>query len=184
MSVIARTTQYVEARSRIPSDLIDRQMKFYEETEVYIHGMMLRLLVKELDEFLPKGTEIVQHPEYLMYDSILSLIGYILKDYIKLAMRQNHFTDVSGDEWLKKKDRYATTIIERSTEMLNLYWRGDIVPRSVLYNINHEPEVVASLRSAVHALFDYARDEAKKSESELNAVRDEYERFLKSKITG
>lgn len=184
LSIIARTTEFVETRHRIPVDVIEKQMKYYEEKEVEITGYFLRIFIKELDSYLPQGTEIVQHQEYLAYSATLLAVGRVVKDYIRTVMRQNHFAELEGDDWIDKKVRYRTMVLEKATELLNVYWRGEIVPRWVLYKINHEPEITKQLNVALDDLFDYARNEARSMIVELTKLREGYEAFLKRNITG
>jgi hypothetical protein len=184
MSVVARTAEFVELKHRLPNIIMEKQMKYFEEKEVELQGMYLRVFIKELDNAIPDGREVVQHPEYISYSSTLLTVGRFLKDYIRVAMRQNHFVDIDGDAWVEKKNRYKTMIAEKATEMLNLYWRGSVVTRGVLYNINHDPDMVRQLNSAVDDLFEYAREEARKLDEEIGTAREEYEKFLQDKITG
>ena len=129
MAVVAKTTEYVEICHKLPLFTVEHQMKYFEEKEVEIQGILLRAFIKEMDDILPEGTEIVQHPEYIAYNATLIATGRFLKDYVRVAMRQNHFSELSGDAWIEKNSRYVTMIQEKGTELLNLYWRGDFVPR-------------------------------------------------------
>jgi len=184
LQVIARSNVLNSLRHTIPDEVIETQMKYYEEKEIELKSLMLRNFVSELNDADPSITDIVQHPEYLSYVTAITAMGRDLKDYIRVAMRQNHFASVSGDKWDEKKKRYRTAMFAMSTEFLNLYWRGTLVTRAMTYKINYSPEFVGTVNSICDAIFDYARDEALRGEKQIEAAEQEFERFLADTITG
>lgn len=184
MKVIAQTRQLTILEYKNPIITVESQMKYFEEKTVEIRALLLKIFVHELDNYLPEGSEVVQHAEYIAYDATLQAIYAQLKDIVRIIMRQNHFIEVTGDAWSKKKDRYKNTLVEKTTELLNIYWRGTIIPRWVLYDLNRTKENMEKINKILDDVFEFARDEALKADVKLKQASAEYEKFLATTITG
>lgn len=183
LHIISRTAQMAVKEAMSGNELVATQMKYYEERELEIRGVLQRTFVKLLDDACP-GSDVVQHPEYISFCAVLEVLRIRIGDFIRVSMRQNHFLDLEGDRWVDYRQAKTIAVIQLGTEVLNDYWRGTAVRRDELYRANHEPGVIGAVSGAVNAVFENARKEAKAKSDELNAARAEYEAYIKKGTKG
>lgn len=184
MSVIARTTELIEEKERSEISMMAEQMKFYEEVELEIKGVLQRVFVKLLDDRIGKDAELIQHPEYTTYMAVLNMVSVHMKDWFRVTMRQNHLAELDGDRWVKYKERKKAYMIQTTTDILNQFWRGKVIPRTDLYKVNMDSTVQSSVDKYINDIFDNCRRIAIDYSIKVETIRSEYEKWLKEKITG
>lgn len=183
MQVIANTTALAEERNQIKFDVVENQMKYFEELELEMRGEYQRVFINLLDELCP-GIEVAQHPEYLSYVATLGVVGRELRDWYRTVMRQNHLALMTPQEWLDYKARKCLVVTQRGTDLLNQYWRGKTVTRAALYKRNNSDVVKSRLEEAVNGAFEAARQESVNAEKKIAEASAQYERWLRDHITG
>ena len=184
MIVIARTTELIVSRSSCQKELVARQMKYFEELLVELTGKMLKVFISGLAEKLGVHDGVVDHPDYRQMVLITKVLKSLLGDYIRISMRQNHFGEFAGAEWVNYKEMKKTTVVQLITSTLNDLWRGSELTREELYRINIKSTLISDSASGVDRLYEFAREETIKVESAQLQAKETYEDFLRRKILG
>jgi len=124
MEIIHRTLEHSEKRFLIKSDLLENQMIYYEEVDENLQSEFKRIFLEVIAKNLKGFDSYVQHPEYHSYVVTIKSVSYEVKGYIRSCFRANHYASLSVDEQLNYTEKKINTLIQKVTELLNLYWRG------------------------------------------------------------
>ena len=166
MTLIHRTTEYLEKKQEIKQQLLEEQMRFYEETEEEIMGYLKKLFLKLLFARAESGSSSVQHPEYMAYAVTLKAVAAELKPYVRNCFKANHFAELAPEDQKKYIIKRREVVIQKTTELLNLYWRGVVVSRADMYGIHSDN--IGTLEGYIEEVFDrafsLARDHTRKIE--------------------
>lgn len=184
LSVIAKTTELIEERTVSRYSLVEVQMKFFEELMVDLRGKMMKVMISGLAARLGVHDGVVDHPDYRQYLLISKHVKTTLGDYVRVAMRQNHLTELEGAEWTNYKAMKKKSLVQTITGILNDMWRGSLITREELYRMNMASTIVKDAEDAIERLFEYAREEGIKEGSRLLQMKESYEDFLELKILG
>jgi hypothetical protein len=182
LKVVMKTTEYCETKHYMRDELIDTQMRYFDEKEIELKGYLQKVFIDALQIAVPIQEDLVQNQEYINYNLALMGLSREIREYVKIAILKNHFISDNDTEWQERKRRYKTSIIQKGVDFLNIYWRGSTIPRYKLYEANHSDESIAEINKTIDDMFEYARTCAVENDNKINKVKDEYEEFLKSNI--
>lgn len=184
MSVIARTSEYVETKSSAPNLLIEIQMRYFEEKELELQGRMQKVFISAVADKLKVHDGVIGLPDYKTYQLILAEIRQATTDYYRVAMRQNHIAELVGDEWFAFKNRRKTAIIQMVTDLFNDLWFGTILTREELYRVHLAAKMPELAESFCSEVFEFAKAESIKSAAKVEDSKVAYETFLREKVVG
>ena len=183
MDVIHRTIEYSEKRQELKNSLVERQMRYYEEIEEEMSAHFKRIFLSLLAEKV--GQDILdsyaQHPEYTSYVVTLKAISSDIKPYIKGCFKSNHYSDQSPEDQRTYIDRKRSLVIQKVTELFNMYWRGTIVTRSALYKENMKN--IREFEDYLEDIFNRAFLLARETKEELAKMEQDYNKYIVS-VTG
>lgn len=180
MEVIHRTLEYSERRSDLKNQLIEDQMRYYEETEEEVLGEFKRIFLSLLSDKLKDIDSYVQHPEYTAYTVTLKAIASELKSYIRSCFKSNHYATLEPEEQRQYIDKKKSIIEQKITESLNMFWRGTAINRSELYKENQKN--INVLYSYAESIFNRAFLLARETKNELEKMESEYNRYITATI--
>jgi len=176
MELIHRTTEYIESRQERKTLLLEEQMRFYEETEEEITGLMKRLFLSILCKKMEGIDSYVQHPEYTSYTVTLMAIATDIKSYIRGCFKANHYAELTMEEQVAYTDKKRSVVMQKVTEGLNVYWRGSLVTRPELYATHKENSSV--MEEYVDSIFSKAFKLARATHTDLKAMETEYNTYI------
>lgn len=177
MEIIHRTIDYSEKRLEVKTNLVGRQMKYYEEVEEEIAGSFKRTFLALLSTKLETEVEsLAQHPEYMAFIVTLKAISLDLKPYIKNCFKSNHYATQTQEDQRIYIDRKRALIIQKVTEYLNLYWRGTVVTRTDLYKANHKE--IRIYENYLEEIFNRAFMLAREASDTLLHLEEEYKKYI------
>lgn len=159
---------------------IEEQMKYAEAVSIDVTRLLLESFSSLLHDRTPD--EVVTHPEFTQFQATLRLVESILKDYMRKWFRENHYSEKSREEETAYTEQKVRAVIAITTESLNAYWRGTIIPRSYLYkmNVSMEEVITTYITDIFRKAFSIARDGA----TEMVMIRSQHEELAKELITG
>lgn len=176
MELIHRTTEYMEKRQETKLQLLEDQMRFYEETEEEIMGFLRKIFIGILFDKLEGVDSYIQHPEYAAYMVTLKAIASDIKSYIRTCFKVNHYAEANPEVqrvYVKKK---TDTTIQKVTEALNTYWRGSVVTRANLYDKHQEH--MPKFEEYVNDIFNRAFVLARESDEKIKKMETEYKGYV------
>lgn len=182
MSVIAKTAQLTEARHAMKYDLVEIQMRYWEEKAHELESIFLKGVAGWLHDH--NVHDPVQHTDYLSYQAILKVIFSRIKTLYRISMRKNHLITLNDTQWRDYKEAKVTSSIAIATEVLNTMYRGTILSRGELYKVNRSSATVRAITEIFSDTLDFALSEAKRFEKKEKEMVEEYNTRIKNTITG
>lgn len=176
MELVHRTTEHMEHRQELKTLLIEEQMRFYEETEEEVLGLLRKLYLSLLADRLSGDTSYAQHPEYTSYIVTLKAIAAEIKSYIRGCFKANHYAGRTVEEQKLYIDKKKIVIVQKITELLNLYWRGTVVSRSDIYKA-HEG-VMGELEEYIETIFNESFTLARNTAAKIEQLEESYNTYL------
>jgi hypothetical protein len=178
MEIIHRTLDYSEKRMQLKTELIENQMRFYEEYEEEVQNELKKIFLETLANKLKDIDSYIQHPEYNSYVITIKAISYDIKGYIRSCFRSNHYATLSIEEQLSYTEKKINIIVQKTTELLNLYWRGTYVSRLDIKkaNMNKIHIFTDLLKEVFNRAFLLARENSK----QLDEMEKSYKVYLDS----
>ena len=138
MDLIHRTAEHYEKIQYLKNSIVKEQMRYYEEIEEEVAGDLKRIFIKLLSQKLGDNKHFVESDDYKMYVLILKVIGADLKSYIRNCFSTNHYITYTIEGQNDYVDKKKTVVVQKVTEALNVYWRGNAITRSELYKANKD----------------------------------------------
>ena len=138
MDLIHRTAEHYEKIQALKNSIVREQMRYYEEIEEEVAGDLKRIFIKLLSQKLGDNEPFVESDDYKTYALILKVIGADLKSYIRNCFSTNHYITYTIERQNDYVDKKKTVVVQKVTETLNVYWRGNVITRSELYKTNKE----------------------------------------------
>lgn len=178
MEIIHRTLDYSEKRTQLKTELIENQMRFYEESEEEIQNELKKIFLEILTNKLKDIDSYVQHPEYNSYVITIKAISYDIKSYIRSCFRTNHYATLSVEEQLAYTEKKINIIIQKTAELLNLYWRGSIVSRLDIKQANMNK--IHLFQDMLEEVFNRAFLLARENNKQLEEMEQSYKMYLES----
>lgn len=182
LSVVARTSELVEYRNQAKYELVEAQMRYWEEAQLNLEGVALKNLASELGDRGHK--EPARHPDYVAYRSAIRAAAVELKDHYRMAMRRNHLAEMPAERWAEFKESKKASFLQIITDELNMLYMGTDVTRSELYKINMGPNSLPKFMATIDDCLEYARGEAMRVIREIEQRTRDHEDWLKKSITG
>ena len=182
IQAVVRTTKIAESKINTKYSVVEAQMRFYEEQVVALKGALLKVFAGFLKERIEGET--AQHAEFVAFKAMVDVTAAEVKDYFRLAMRQNHLAELNDHDWHTYKRNKEATILQMVTELFNAVWRGTVVTRSDVYRLGRGDGMLEKYVAAIEVTLEYCHEEAVKARDELHADEVEYERWLGTRITG
>lgn len=176
MELIHRTTEHMERRQELKTFLIEEQMKYYEETEEEVLGLMRKTYLSLLADKLQGDASYAQHPEYTAYIVTLKAIASEVKSYMRGCFKANHYAERSIEEQRVYVEKKKTVVVQKITELLNIYWRGVVVTRSELYK--EHTTLLPELQEYVETIFNEAFLLARNSSTKIQQLEEAYNTYL------
>lgn len=168
----------------IKDAVLPEQMRFAESVAVEIRGILqktfLGLLEKVTTANGSPSLNLVLSSDYHLFRLCVRSIYEDQRDYVRLCFRENHLSDKTEAEFRAYIDTKTDEIIQKTTDLLNDLYRGELVSRVELYEANRKtlPEV----REAIARIFQHARDTATKANQEAIKLEKEFEAYFKKTI--
>jgi hypothetical protein len=177
MEIIQRTTAYIEKRQEIRQQLVEDQMRFYEEIDEEVQGELRRNFLSLLAEKLNTTIDsYAQHPEYISYLLTLKAISSDLKPYIRSCFKNNHYATQTAEDQRLYIDKKRIVLIQKVSDQLNLFWKGTIINRTELYKYNMKN--IDSIENLIDSIFNRAFLLAREAEENLQKLEACYKIFL------
>lgn len=154
IDLIHRTAEHYEKIQALKNSIIREQMRYYEEIEEEVTGDLKRIFIKLLSQKLGDNEPFVESDDYKMYVLILKVIGADLKSYIRNCFSTNHYITYTIEGQNDYVDKKKTVVVQKVTEVLNIYWRGSAISRSEIYKANKEH--VRDFEDKIEELFNRA----------------------------
>lgn len=176
MELIHRTTEHMERRQELKLLLIEEQMRQYEETEEEVLGLMRKIYLSLLADKLQGDSSYAQHPEYTAYIVTLKAIASEVKSYVRGCFKANHYAGRSIEEQRIYVEKKKIVIIQKITELLNIYWRGTIITRAELYKEHNI--IISDLQEYIENLFNEAFLLARNSAIKIQQLEEAYNTYL------
>ncbi len=180
MSVIARTAQLTELRNQLKYDTVEAQMRYWEERQIEAEGIILKRMG---DRLMKEGvTETSGHADYIAFKAALRVVANTVKDYFRVSILRNHFTEKSPEQWKSYKEVKKQAIVHLATDLFDTFYKGNVILRSEVRDMNEE--VVEDIEEMIDDVFEFALREAGKREKEWKDKYDEHEKWMRGHITG
>jgi hypothetical protein len=176
MELIHRTTEYMEKRQEMKLQLLEDQMRFYEETEEEIIGFLSKLFIGLLFDKLEGIDTYIQHPEYSAYMVTLKAIAADIKSYVRSCFKGNHYAEATPEVQRVYVNKKKDVTIQKVTDALNMYWRGSIVTRANLYDKHQEN--MPKFEGYVSDIFNKAFTLARESDGKLQKMEEAYKGYV------
>jgi len=180
MDLIHRTAEHYEKIQVLKNSIIREQMRYYEEIEEEVTGDLKRIFIKLLSQKLGDNEPFVESDDYKTYVLILKVIGTDLKSYIRNCFSTNHYityTIEGQNDYVNKK---KTVVVQKVTEVLNIYWRGSAISRSEIYKANKEH--MRDFEDRIEELFNRAFLITRSTYSRIEEMEKEYQKYIKSVV--
>ena len=114
-------------------ECLEKQMLIYEEHEVTVISMLVEDFSRLIDGF--KFPEETIEDEISRFRSHICNAFVVVKDHVRRSFRNNHYWEMTADEW----DHYMTTkqatIVRLVSGELDKFWRSPVIPRASLKTI-------------------------------------------------
>jgi hypothetical protein len=123
-----------DALSTLWPKCLEEQMRIYEERELAAVAMFVTEFTGIVEATEGLGDAEVES-EIASFRSIILLAFCEVKDRMRRAFRNNHFYELSNDEWIRYKDGKARLISDTVSHQLDISWRSHHVPRRKLRQI-------------------------------------------------
>lgn len=180
MEVVRRTIEYSEKRQELRNSILEEQMRFYEETEEEIIGLLKNVFIKALSKKLDGDVSYTQNNEYSSYVITLKAIFIDIKNYVKTCFKSNHYAYMSAENQLAYMEKKKTILGQKLTESLNVYWRGEIITRPELFKLNSEKE--SSLEGYAEEVFNRAFLLSRETYARIEKLEKEYQDYISSVV--
>lgn len=180
MEFLHRTAEHLESKQELKTQLIEGQMRFYEETEEEIIGVFKRIYLSLLGDKLADQESYAQHPEYTSYAVTLLAIASELKSCVRGWFKANHYALQTPEEQRIYIDKKKLLSIQKVTDALNLYWRGSVVTRTDLYKAHKQH--MGEFEKLVEEIFNKAFLLARETANTLERLDIEYNQYLNEKL--
>lgn len=138
MEIIHRTAEHYEKIQAMKNSIMKEQMRYYEEIEEEVLGLFKKIFIKLLSEKTPDEMQFINNNDYKNYILILKVIAADLKSYVRNCFSANHYITYTIESQNDYVDKKKNALSQKTTEMLNDYWRGEKVSRSEIYKANKE----------------------------------------------
>ena len=178
MEVVRRTIEYSEKRQELKNSLIEEQMRFYEETEEEVIGLLKNVFIKALAKKLNDNISYAQNNEYSNYVITLKAIFIDIKSYVKTCFKSNHYAYMSAENQLTYMEKKKTILSQKLSESLNIYWRGEIISRAELYKFNSEKAHV--LEGYAEEVFNRAFLLSRETYARIERLEEGYQEYISS----
>ena len=176
MDLVHRTAEHFEKIQTLKSSILREQMRYYEEIEEELLGKLKHLFIKILLDKTPENEVLVEQKDYKNYILILKVISSDLKSYIRNCFSSNHYITYTIETQRDYIDKKRIVIIQKVTEALNEYWRGEIVKRSEIAKKNKEN--MREFEERVEDLFDRAFLISRETQDRIENEIKEYEDYI------
>lgn len=180
MELIHRTMEHVETRQELRMQLLESQMRFYEETEEEVLGLLKASYLSLMSDKNDAGISYVQHPEYTAYVMTLKAIASDVKVYIRGCFKTNHYAELDSEGQRLYIEKKEAVIFQKVTEALNLYWKGEVVTRGELYKANRLK--LEEYSEYVYDIFNKAFSLARETSERLDKMEFEYSTFIEGTL--
>lgn len=176
MDLVHRTAEHFEKIQAMKNSIMKEQMRYYEEVEEELLGKLKHLFIKLLLEKTLEHEVLVEQKDYKNYILILKVISSDLKSYVRNCFSSNHYITYSIETQRDYIDKKRIVIIQKVTESLNEYWRGDTVKRSEIAKKNKENmrEFEERIEDVFNRAFLITRETQDRIEKEIK----EYEKYV------
>lgn len=178
MEVVRRTIEYSEKRQELKCSILEEQMRFYEETEEEIIGLLKNIFIKALSKKLDGNISYTQNNEYSNYVITLKAIFIDIKAYIKTCFKSNHYAYMSAENQLSYMEKKKTILGQKLSESLNVYWRGEIITRPELFKLNSEK--AGALEGYAEEVFNRAFLLSRETYARIEKLEKEYQDYISS----
>lgn len=176
MDLIHRTAEHFEKIQTLKTSILREQMRYYEEIEEELLGKLKHLFIKLLLEKTLEHEVLVEQKDYKNYILILKVISSDLKSYIRNCFSSNHYITYSIETQRDYIDKKRIVIIQKVTESLNEYWRGDTVKRSEIAKKNKEN--MREFEERVEDVFNRAFLISRETQDRIEKEIKEYEKYV------
>ncbi len=178
MDLIHRTAEHYEKIQALKNSIIREQMRYYEEIEEEVIGDLKRIFIKLLSQKLGDNEPFVESDDYKTYVLILKVIGIDLKSYIRNCFSTNHYITYTIEGQNDYVDKKKTVVVQKVTEVLNIYWRGSTISRSEIYKANKEH--VRDFEDKIEELFNRAFLITRETYNRIENEEKLYQRYIDS----
>jgi len=176
MDLVHRTAEHFEKIQTLKASILREQMRYYEEIEEELLGKLKHLFIKILLDKTPENEVLVEQKDYKNYILILKVISSDLKSYVRNCFSSNHYITYTIETQRDYIDKKRIVIIQKVTEALNEYWRGEIVKRSEIAKKNKEN--MREFEERIEDLFDKAFLISRETQDRIEKEIKEYEDYI------
>ena len=180
MEVVRRTIEYSEKRQELRNSILEEQMRFYEETEEEVIGLLKNIFIKALSKKLDGSVSYTQNNEYSSYVITLKAIFIDIKNYAKTCFKSNHYAYMTPENQLAYIDKKKTILGQKLTESLNVYWRGEVITRPELYKINIEKTRI--FEDYAEEIFNRAFLLSRETYARLEKLEKDYQDYISNTV--
>lgn len=182
--VLKKQAEMINAVHDLHDGVMPEQMKYAESRGADLRGLVQKAFLHLLDEEISAGRledrNIVDHEDYRSYKLCVKAIYDDLRDFIRVAYRENHYAMKDEQEFRAYVDNKVDEIMQRATDALNDMYRGRLVDRSRVYKENQR--ITPEIREVLSDLFWNARAVSLKAEAECKALENDFEEYLSATI--
>jgi len=176
MDIIHRTTEFYEKIHIMKSSVIEEQMRYYEEVEEEIMGSGKNVFLKNLLVKLSREEPFINHEDYSHYFLVLKIISFEIKSYVRSCFKSNHYITYDIEAQRDYVEKKVTVIVQKITELLNLYWRGKLISRNDLHDINKE--LRGKLENSIEDVFNRAFLITRNTQERIEKAEKDYQQYV------
>ena len=182
--VLKKQAEMINAIHETRAGIIPEQMKYAEGRGADIQGLMQKNFLHLLDEEIESGNladlSIVEHEDFRSFKLCLKSVYTDILDLVRLAFRENHYSEKDEKEFRIYVDNKVSEIIQKATDELNDMYRGRLIQRSRIYKENQR--TISEIRGILCDVFWQARAVAHKAKDECKQIEKNFEDYLSETI--
>ena len=176
MEIIHRTAEHYEKIQLMKNGIMKEQMRYYEEVEEEVLGLMKKIFIDMLIKKIPGDDTFIEHKDYKNYVLIIKVIASDLKSYVRNCFSMNHYTTYTIETQNDYVEKKKCVLIQKVTEALNDYWRGSSITRQEIFKANKEN--IRKFENQIEVIFNRAFSEARGVYARIEKEQKEYQSYI------